>query len=146
VVNGYLSHYLVEFDGTTLVGVTRGKDTVLLDANGVYGSRDEANASITKEFTEIYKREIPERMRGFDEEPWEVYMDDNTFSPVIVAPTLEEADPDNPYRSGEEAVNQIVAFIGTVDLTIPAGELPGSAFHARAWGIRPKARKKRYRR
>jgi hypothetical protein len=108
VVNGYLSHYLVEFDGTTLVGVTRGKDTVLLDANGVYGSRDEANASITKEFTEIYKREIPERMRGFDEEPWEVYMDDNTFSPVIVAPTLEEADPDNPYRSGEEAVNQIV--------------------------------------
>lgn len=108
VVNGYLSHYLFEFDGTTLVSVTRDKDTVLLDANGVYGSRDEANASIAKEFTEIYKREIPERMRGFDEEPWEVYMDDNTFSPVIVAPTLEEADPDNPYRSGEEAVNQIV--------------------------------------
>ena len=108
VVNGYLSHHVVEFDGTTLVSVTRGKDTVLLDANGVYGSRDEANASITKEFTEIYKREIHESMRGFDEEPWEVYMDDNTFSPVIVAPTLEEADPENPYRSGEEAVNQIV--------------------------------------
>ena len=118
VVNNDLSHHDVDLDGTTLLSVMRGKTTVLLDVNGVYGNMDEANASIAKVLTEIYKPEITERagekawsVCWFDEEPWEVYMDENTFSSVIEEPELQEDDPLNPYPEGEVEVNNIVRGI-----------------------------------
>lgn len=118
VVNDDLINHDVEVDGTTLLSVMRGDAPVFLDANGVYGSMDEANAAIAKEFTEIYEPEITEQpgkkawsVCWFDEEPWEVYMDENTFSSVIEEPLLQDTHPLNPYPTGEEEVNSIVDSI-----------------------------------
>jgi len=119
VVNNDLSNHDVDVDGTTLLSVKRGKDTVFMDVNGVYGSMDEANASIAKEFTKIYVPEITDRSPGqkpwsvcwFNEEPWEVYMDENTFSSVIEEPELQEDDDLNPYPEAEVEINNIVSGI-----------------------------------
>lgn len=115
VVNNDLTYQDVELDGTTLLSVKRGNSPVFLDLNGVYGSIDEANASIAKEFTEIYEPVITERhgkqarsVCWFHEEPCEVYMDKNTFSPLIKEPELQKDDPLNPYPEAEVEVNNIV--------------------------------------
>lgn len=115
VVNNDLSHHVVDVDGTTLVSLNRGSDTVFLDANGVYSSMHAANAAVAKELTEIYEPEITERpgqkswsVCWFDEVPWEVHMDENTFNVVIEEPELQVANPHNPYPTGEEEVNRIV--------------------------------------
>lgn len=116
VVNPSLFYLPVDVDGTTLVSVKHGEDTVFLDTNGVYRSLDAANASIAKDFTEVHQPfEITERTGEktlslilIDDDVREAYMDVNTFSPVAEEPQLEEADPLNPYPTGEEEVNDIV--------------------------------------
>lgn len=115
VVNNDLQHHPVEIDSTTLLLVRQGDDVAYIDGNGVYSSKEEANVSIANAFTEIYEPQITENPDGkahsvcwFDEIPWEVYLDENTFLPVADEPKLMMGDPLNPYPSGEEEVNKIV--------------------------------------
>lgn len=115
VVNNDLQHHPVEIDSTTLLLVRQGDDVAYIDGNGVYSSPEEANVSIANAFTELYKPQITENPGGkahsvcwFDEIPWEVYLDENTFLPVTDEPELMKGDPLNPYPSGEEEVNRIV--------------------------------------
>lgn len=115
VVNNDLRSHDVEVDGTTLLLVQRDVDSVYLDANGLYGNQEEANASITKELSELYEPQFTEvpgekpfSVCWFHEEPWELYLDENTFKPVVEEPELQFEDLLNPYPTGEEVVNTIV--------------------------------------
>lgn len=115
VTNNDLSNHAVEVIGTTLLHLKRGTASVYLDVNGCYGNLEEANASLTKDLTEIYRPELSENPGGkphsvcwFEEEPWEVYLDENTFTPLLDEPQLQVVDEPN---TGEELVNYIVTAV-----------------------------------
>lgn len=118
VVNNDLKHHHLAVDATTMVQVRQGDTGFYIDVNGVYSSQAAANESVTREFTELYKPEIHSNLGGkplsicwFDETPWEVYLDENTFRPMGKEPEFMVGDTFNSDLTEKDEVNRIVESV-----------------------------------